>query len=430
MPQTQRNELKAGVLTLVALGVIAGVVLWLGAADMFKPVKSRVVFFADQAGGSVGLAVGDTIQLGDVPIGRISEVRYSPEKKGTLYMAEIEREDIRIYDNGKAYVSVQFVGASSLVVTTLGTEDRPLADVDHPIVIVGTLDQAVGDIAAAAADLKKITATIQREMDASEATALLSRIHGVVGDIEKAATNVATISADLRGELDAKRPDSVLAKVRRSVADVNKITGDISRQTDPKVDGSLMAKAHGALDTVGTITTDARPRVKKMLADLTDITGQIRAYSKEDLREILTKFRQTSTEILKISKDFAVVSGQAKEIVVFNRDNIDRVIDNLALLSADLKAVGKEVRRHPWKLLRRPRKEEVHAEGIASAARAFSSGAAELDQALGRLVALSKAKDAGIPVDDPQLLKIRKQLDEVFAKFNAAEQALWEEMEK
>ena len=41
---------------------------------------------------------------------------------------------------------------------------------------------------------------------------------------------------------------------------------------------------------------------------------------------------------------------------------------------------------------------------------------------------LAKAHPDGVNSDDPQLLKIRKQLEESFEKFTLAEQALWNEL--
>ena len=43
---------------------------------------------------------------------------------------------------------------------------------------------------------------------------------------------------------------------------------------------------------------------------------------------------------------------------------------------------------------------------------------------------LARAYPRGLPVDDPQLEQIRKQIKEIFTKFNKAEQALWKEFGK
>jgi len=283
------------------------------------------------------------------------------------------------------------------------------------------VDKAVGDLAHAAERFRQIADQLALQMDPDQADALLSKVRALVGDVRTAAANVVAVSAHIRDETDPARDDSMLARVRD-------IAGNIRRETDTQQAGSLMAKVHGTVDNVREITADARPRVRQALADLTEITGSFRAYSQQEIKDILVKFRETSTEILRVSRDFSTVSGQAKEIVVLNRDNIDRVLDNFTLVSEDLKAASREVRRHPWKLLYRPDKKDLHAEGIAEAARAFASGAYQLDQTLARLDALAKVRPEGIPADDPQLEAIRGQLDEVFAKFNRVEQALWKQL--
>ena len=113
-----------------------------------------------------------------------------------------------------------------------------------------------------------------------------------------------------------------------------------------------------------------------------------------------------------------------------NRENIDEIIDNMGQVAANLKSASKEIRRNPWRLLYRPKKGELRSQDIHDAARAFSNGAAQLDQALAKLKGLAATHPDGVPKDDPQLKKIAEQIKETFEKFTDAEKALWKELLK
>lgn len=392
MPRKRHSELVAGVFVVVALVLGLGVVFWLGAADVFKPSKSRAVFFVAESAGSVGLHEGSFVRVNDDAVGKITEIRYVPAEARTLYVAQIERGDIAIRADGKAHVVAGLVGATSLVISYCGSDDKPAADEDHPVEISGGLDRAMSDIAAAAEIIK-------RELDAGQADRLLAKIHTVLDDMKSAARDVAKITANIRPEMDRTNADSMLAKARSSVEDIK------------------------------AITTDAKPKISKTLDAAVEAAGRIRDYTKKDIVEILTKLRESNTEILKIAKDFRAVSENAREIVVLNRDKIDEMIDNMAQVSDNLKSTSKEIRRNPWRLIHKPKDEEIRSRDIYDAARAFSSGAEQLDRALARLNALA-AYPEGLKADDPQLRKIRAQIEDAFGKFSKVEQALWKELEK
>lgn len=139
--------------------------------------------------------------------------------------------------------------------------------------------------------------------------------------------------------------------------------------------------------------------------------------------------REANTKILKVAGDFSTVSQQVKEIVATNRDNIDEMLDNLALVSVNLKAASEEIRRNPWRLLHNPNRKELRSQNLYAAVRSFSDGAAQLDQAISKLRSLKEVKS-----DAPEYAKARseilKSLMETFDKFHKAEEGLWKELQK
>ncbi len=391
MARTKRNELTAGIFVIVALLVLIGVVIWLGGAGLLRPTKQKATFFAKEQVGSIGLQKGNFVQVGDDPVGQITKIHFDPQTRRTYYTAEIDRGDFKIYGDGEAHVVAALIGGAKLVIVDRGNEKAGLADADHAIELTGGLDQTMSDLGSVAEILRA-------QLSTEKPDALLAKIHEVINMLKSAATDVAGIASDIKTE------------------------------TNRDNDGALLAKIHHSTDDINQMTADARPKVEQALTAVRDTAEKIRQYTDEDIAEMLTKLRQANTEILTITQDFSTVSGQVKQMVMLHRDNIDEMIDNMTQVSANLKAASKEIRRNPWRLLYKPDDKELHSQNIYDAARAFSSGAEQLDQAVGKLTGLAKAAPEGIPVDDPQLQKVRDQLQEAFEQFSKAEQALWKEL--
>ena len=177
----------------------------------------------------------------------------------------------------------------------------------------------------------------------------------------------------------------MMAKVNSSADDVNRMTSSLAAQVNAANPASLLAKFHKSTDDINAMTADARPKVEKTLTSIQNTAQQVESISKKDVVEILAAMRKVTTDVLKISGNFVQVSEQAKSIVVVNHDRIDELIENMGQVSDNLKATAKEVRRNPWRLLHKPEKEELHSQNLYDAARAFASGAEDLNAALDKL---------------------------------------------
>ncbi len=421
MAKKQHNELIAGIFVIAALLVTIAVVLWLGVAEVFAPTASEAHFYVEESTGSVGLEVGNEVRVNDDAIGKITKIYFDPDRSRTIYVARIEREGMEIYTDGRAHAKVPPIGGGLLVITDRGSSEKPPADEKHPIALRR---------AGVMANLDDISKSLKQEMNPKVKNALIAKIHEIVDTMKTAMTDIKDITKTLKNETNPEKVDSLLAKIGKSVADINKATTSIRTELDRESDDSIIAKVHVAVTNIKKITTDARPKIDKSLTSIVKTTKAIETYTKDDVAEILKKLRKTNTEVLQIVKNFGTVSKNAKEIVLMHRGNVDEIIDNMAQVSANLKSASKEIRRSPWRLLYRPEDKELRSQNIHDAARAFSAGASELDQAMAKLAGLIKAHPEGIPADDPQMLKIKEQIQNTFSRFDEAEQALWKELTK
>jgi len=397
MARKKHNELAAGIFVILALVVLVGVVIWLGGSGILRPARQKAVFYVNERAGSLGLATGGFVKIGDDQVGKIANIRFDPAGARTLYVVEIERDDFTVHADGKARVAAGLVGGAELVILSRGTEDKPLADEANPIEIAGGLDQTMSDLSSAVSKLNEV---IQAELQAGNEGAILFKVHEVLDSLRSATASVADIATRIRAE------------------------------TDKESDEALLRKIHLTMDNLKDMTDDAKPKVGDALTDVREVTRKMRQYTEKDVADVLAKLREANTNILKITTDFSTVSGQAKQLVMMHRDNIDEMIDNMVHVSTNLKAASKEIRRNPWRLLYKPEEKEIDSANIRAAARSFAEGAAQLDQALAKMTGLAKAQPEGIASDDPTLQKIREQLEQTFENFSKAEAALWKELDK
>ncbi|MHC4983727.1 MAG: MlaD family protein [Planctomycetota bacterium] len=423
MARRKRNELTAGLFVIVVLAITLGVVLWLGASEILAPTRQRAFFYAEESDGSNNLTEGSAVEINSKQIGRVVSVRYAAADRRTLYEVEIHQADAAIYADAAAEVTSGLVRESKLTITDRGTAGGPLADEKNPVHITGGFNAAMRQASDAVEKLDKFIAA---ELDRTKSAALLSKVHNIADKISSFTTVWAKIAANLKPETEADNQKSMIVQARQTISNIKDTTANLKRETNAKEPKSLVAKVHKTVDHAHEITADAKPKIKNMLKSAAAAAEKIEQYSKKDIPQIFAQLRKANDKILTVADDLAAVSNTTKKIIVLNRDNIDMMIDNMTQVSATLKATSEEIRANPWRLIHKPKKEDMQTYGILTAATAFSQGASSLQQAIGKLKNLDPKL---IRADDPQVQKIRDHLNESFRKFKEVEDALWKKMQ-
>ena len=357
------------------------------------------------------------MKINDAVVGRVRRIRFDPAGGRTLYEARLDRPGLIVRSDATAKAVAEFIGGAAIVLEDLGTAAAPLPDARHPVqleaasAMLRQIQDALGygseqrqqfqqifsAVAASAAKVEQITTTLAAELTDRQPF-LLGRVKAAVADLRRASRDLAGMIAKLKLEVDLARSDSLLAKV------------------------------HASADNVKQLSADAAGMMQKVRPDVEATVARIRGYTDRDVAELLVKFRQAATQIVAVAADMKVVSSTARDVVVLNRERIDETIANMKFVSANLNAAAKEIRREPWRLLYKPDARQIRRLNIYNAARAFSEGATELDDALARLTALRDARPAGVPANDPELVKIRRHIQATFEKFRQVEDALWKEV--
>ena len=412
MARKQRSELTAGVFTILATILLVGVVFWLGAIDIFKPAAQEVWFYVDLDKGEQGLKPGAQVKITDVEVGKIAEVRLDLESRKTFYVVKLFDDQINICSDAKASVKAALVGGGAILQILDCGKCGQSSGKDDPIRIQpDDFSKALSQVDPLAKQVSALLKDIAAEMDKGRDGSAMHKVHAMMDVLEGALTNI-------RKELDAGNKIAMIAKLHQTVEHLR----DIAADAKPKV--------KSALTGIDTMIASAKPKVSKLLDGAGELVDEFKKLTKGDIAKTISQIHDVSKHVLTIAGNFAKLSEGAEDIVSVNRENIDEIIDNMGLVAANLKSASKEIRRNPWRLLYRPKKDELHSQNIHDAARSFSNGAAQLDQALAKLKGLAASHPKGVPADDPQLKKIAEQIKETFEKFTDAEKALWKELLK
>lgn len=126
--------------------------------------------------------------------------------------------------------------------------------------------------------------------------------------------------------------------------------------------------------------------------------------------------------------DINQVTDTTRQVVVLNRENLNRLLANFKEASDHIKSGAQHVLRHPWRLFKEPSLPELREEVLLDAARSFADAAARVDDASARLQALSEIYGGSIPLDDPDLAQILADLKQTQAQYQAAEAEFWRKM--
>jgi ABC-type transporter Mla subunit MlaD len=366
MPKKQRNELKAGLFVVLALATLLGVIVWLGAANLFRNPTGQVTFYADAASGPLDLKPGGDVVYNDVNVGKITAVRPDFQKGRTFYDVTFY-QDLTFRTDGLANVASGLLGTPRLAIVKLGSPDAPRASPDKPIRIEGGLNQA----------LSRLSEVVDNQFNKDNPDSLLARVLETVGELKTASEGIAKIVADIKPEMDPKQPGTILANVKQT---------------------------------------------SRHLADTSETVDQ---YVQADLGPVIVKIRKISTSILETAENLDVSSEKVKILLTANSDGINEMVHNMTAVSANLKAASAEIRRNPWRLFYKPDEQKMRSVNLYDAARAFDDGANQLNHAVTKLKAI-QAMAPEDPAAEKELQRIRQHLLDSFDRFKKVEQTLWQ----
>jgi hypothetical protein len=295
------------------------------------------------------------------------------------------------------------------------------------------------------AGFSAILAGLQGELDGTNPKSLLGQIKSqldpeggqtLMAKLLQSLSDINAMTASLSRELKPEEKAALLAKMHAVADNINSTTGALRREFDAGEPTHLLAKLHLAIDAVndglGTVTgllKTGEPRVTRTLEHLETTAANIAAETDPDRPDSLVAHLKTAGEKLNTAlADINEVTGTTRQVIVLNRENINKLLLNFKEASDHIKTGVKYVLRHPWRLLNEPALAEIQQEAILDATRSFTEAATQIDDATTQLQALAELHQGNVPSDDPDLARILADLKRTHDQYQKAEAALWQQL--
>ncbi|MEO6436717.1 MAG: MlaD family protein [Tepidisphaeraceae bacterium] len=394
--QSQRDAFKAGLFILISIALIIGVIVAIkGVGRLLERQQVRVARF-DLKDDIGGLRVGDDVRVGGLKVGIVRDLEIEepagpttqPVILVTFHMPKrlVLREGARIgvqnTVTGTSWLNFDNLGAGTALADGAVLQGRPGSMTQ----ILSAANELALQLTGMVNDLRNVTIPkVNKAVD--HAGGLAGDVRTRLDDIIKRYNTVADRAADVMvhlGDIFGQGKGDI----RGTLANLNAATGTLKEKLPP-----VMEKLDGALARANTSLDNAQQSLKDLQATLAN------------------------------AKEF---TGQVRSILASNRSRIDELVASAKEAGDNLKFATAEIRRSPWRLLYKPRPNEMANLNLFDAARSFAEGANDMSDAA---TALRDAlKD---PHSQPQTIhKLVEQLDQSFGQFKTVEDQLWEKVKE
>ena len=211
-------------------------------------------------------------------------------------------------------------------------------------------------------------------------------------------------------------------------------------------DASLLAKLNTSLDLVhqgltelNAMLQEDRPLLHDTLTTIEHATRTIdeqmivhlsAEFDPNNPASLLAKLHVSMDSINTSLANLQVVSETGKHLLVLNRPQLERILENVREMSDELTLGSKEIRLNPSRLIWGPGKAQAGKLDLFTAARDFAQAATYLDDAAARLQAILQVTSDGrhLPESGEEVRAIYESLHAAFEKFQQAESFFWDQM--
>ncbi len=436
-----RNAFKVGLVTIVTGAAFFLILIWISqrvGGDLqritvrFKSVSSMPSLVKDSSVLVGGQKVGNVVSAEL----RGEDVR-DAEKSAThteyyVYVQADLRSDLKLKSDVKAIAEGPPLGGDGILKIEVGVAPT---DWDTSRVIEG----------AEPAGFAAILASLQGEFNGDNPKSLLGQIKGqldpnselsLMAKLLKSVNDVNGMTSALNRQISSEEKATLMAKLQEIMDHVNATTGALASEMDSRKPEVLLGKVHLAMDsmndglaTMSRVLTTNEGTINKSMQNVELTTANIaKETDAANPDSLMADFKQAGDKLNQTLADINAVTGTTKEVMVLNRENINRMLANFKESSDHLKNGLKFVLHHPWLLLNAPSDKDTREQAIADAARNFTDAASRIDDTAAQLRALADLHGGNIPGDSPELARIEADLKDTRAKYQQAEEQLWKEL--
>lgn len=437
MAEQRRNEFTVGLFTIIVVVVFVAILIWIGKGA--PAGQQRITIRFEPTPIMPPIKEKAQVIVGGQPVGKvISAALIGVPKDGGAKEFFVEvvadiREDLVLHADCAAVPEAPALGGDALLKLDLGTKPEEFAG--------GIIE------GSPPAGFAGVMASVQSELDANNPAGLLAQIkiqldpdaeNSLLGKLNTSLDDINSMTSALSLEMKPSDGRTLMGKVQRVADNINAVTGSLRQQFDDGEPDVLITKLHfaidsinGSLETVARILSTGEAPITRTLANVEETSVHISEQTDPERPDsLMAQFRMASAKINTSLEDMNTVTKTTRDVMVLNRENINRMLVNFKEASDHIKTGVKYVLRNPWRLLNPPDPKEIREQAILDAARSFTEAATRLDDATAQLKALSELHNGNIPIDDPDLERLRAELKSTQEKYQQAEAKLWVEFGK
>jgi phospholipid/cholesterol/gamma-HCH transport system substrate-binding protein len=336
------SEVKAGFFIFVSMiGLIAMIFMLGNIQDYFKPMRMlRIVF-----NFTGGMDIGAPVRYAGLDIGSVKNIELLGNDKGqdrVAVVAEINPK-ITIKKNAIAMIKTSGLMGGLYVDVRPGTQGSLPLKENEDLIGEDSFEIAkIGDMAT------EVIMELRRFTKLTEG--LVSDVNNTLKHVRTSLHNVDSILEDNRSNVRANMENAL----------------EISEQVSTLLDKSS-GKFQSTLDHMASVSEKADKVFTDKDTDIREIIDQVHNLTREmevllaDTRPGVTRLinsmetsaQDITTDIDRTATSVEKTLGQGNLIMVENRRNLLHLLQNMNETSQNLKSLTEDLKRNPWKLVRK-----------------------------------------------------------------------------
>ncbi len=436
--ENRRNNVRAGLFTLVALALGFATIVVLN-ADSIKYLwgeHHRYVVRFTLLDGVGGLSPGSEVRVGGLVRGRVTDIRLTGIEAGdkrppeALVDIEVDRS-ITLWSNAEAIRTVPILGGSSWInITTVGGPDlitrspgssNGESSKKLPFDGTGEIPATPGDgllttivgpqNAVTTQQLLENVASFTRFLDRDVVLAFDDEIRPTLADARGLVGDVRTDYGQWRKDLD-QTFDSVASAADRLDGAMDQAAGTVSdARDDLRMIGELVRRNVGRIDA-------AIANVEVMTEDGVAITHRLRD---ETLARVDDALDAGAEAISQLSTTMRRIDLQVANAI----PQVQAFLQDALVAAGEMKLATIEIRRSPWRILYQPQPGELANENLFAAARDFTIAAGEVRSAAESLQSMQDRLPGALEKDPEMQELVQRLLTESLRRLETAQSRLF-----
>ena len=336
------SEVKAGLFIFVSMiGLIVMIFMLGNIQDYFKPQRIlRIVFNV-----TGGVEVGAPVRYAGLDIGSVRGIELLGDEKKrdrVVVVAEVNPK-ISIKKNSIAMIKTSGLMGGLYIDVRPGTQESPLLGEKEELTGHDTFEIAkIGDMATEVIlEIRRFT-QLTGEL-VTDARSTLKDVRTSLAGVDSILSeNRKYVHANMKNALQiSKKVSDMLDKnsgklqtTLDNVASVSQKTNDLFADKDTEI-RETVSQMHKLTREMEILMADTRPGVTSLINSM-----------EANAQEITSDIDRTATSVEQ-------TLGQGNSIMLENRRNLLLVLQNMNETSRNLKTLTQDLKRNPWKLVRK-----------------------------------------------------------------------------